>query len=532
MRVILLLTLALGSVPACESGKVSVPSGPARDPGHLTAHRLNRSEYNNTVRDLLGTERRPADDFPADDVSYGFDNIAATLSISPVQAELYRRAAAELAAEVMSAAPARVMVCQPDPADPLPCVREIAARFGERAWRRPLTDDDVAQAVAIFQVALDAGGGVEEGIELLVEYFLSSPRFLFRFEIDPDPSSREVRPLDDHELASRLSYFLWSSMPDDELRAAADAGLLTTGDELARQVDRMLADPRAEALVDNFAGQWLYLRGLAEHEPDATSFPGFDGELRAAMIEETRAFFREFLTGDHPLAEMLSADFTFVDARLAAHYGVTVSGEGSQRVSLVGTPRRGLLGQAGILTVTSYPNRTSPVKRGKWVLEELMCQPPPPPPPGVEGLDEGDATGGSIREQMEAHRNDPVCASCHKAMDPIGFALEHFDAVGAWRDTDGDYAIDATGELPDGTAFDGAAELAALLAGDPRFTRCLSEKMLVYALGRGLESFDGATVDDIHAQLLARGGRLRDLIALVVESDPFLFRRGLPEVSP
>jgi hypothetical protein len=532
VRSILVFSLAIGCVPACEPGKVSIPPGPMADPGHLTAHRLNNSEYNNTVRDLLGTERRPADDFPADDVSYGFDNISAALSISPVQSELYRRAAAELADEVMSAAPERVLVCQPDPADPIPCVRDIAASFGKRAWRRPLTDSDIAQAVATFQVALDAGGGVEEGVELLVEYFLSSPRFLFRFEIDPDPTSSAARPLDDYQLASRLSYFLWSSMPDDELMSAADAGLLTGGDQLAGQIDRMLADPRAEALADNFAGQWLYLRGLAEHEPDATAFPTFDPDLRAAMIEETRAFFREFLTGDRPVQEMLSADFTFVDPRLAAHYGVTAAGEGSQRVSLVGTPRRGLLGQAGILTVTSYPNRTSPVKRGKWVLEELLCEPPPPPPPGVEGLEEGGATTGSIREQMEQHRNDPVCASCHQAMDPIGFALEHFDAIGAWRDVDGEYTIDATGELPDGTTFDGGAELAAVLAADPRFTRCLSEKMLIYALGRGLEPFDDPAVDGIHQQLLARGSRLRDLVALVAQSDPFLYRRGQPEVSP
>ena len=524
MRSVQLLVPAI--LFACDAGNVSLPKDPARDPGRVTIHRLNNTEYNNTVRDLLGTALRPADQFPADDVSYGFDNIAAALSVSPVQVELYHRSAELLAADVMSAAPERILVCQPDPADPAPCVREVAAQFGRRAWRRPLADDELAAALALFQAAIDAGGDAHAGIQLLVEWFLGSPNFLFRIEIDPVPGA--VRPLDDHEIASRLSYFLWSSMPDDELFAAADQGRLVQMDELGHQIERMLADPKADALVDNFAGQWLYLRGLAEHEPDAELFPEFDSSLRASMVAETAAFFREFLRGDRPIQDMLSADFTFLDDRLAAHYGLDLAGEAVP----AGSRRRGLLGHASILTVTSYPNRTSPVRRGKWVLEELLCSAPPPPPPGVEGLDEEGPLTGSIRERMEQHRSDPVCASCHQAMDPIGFALEHFDATGAWRETDGEFAIDATGTLPDGSSFDGAVEMAGVIAGDARFTRCLSEKMLTYALGRGLEETDAETVDGIHARLLAGGARLSDLVRLVATSDPFLYRRGEPEVSP
>jgi hypothetical protein len=507
-------------VCACEPGRVSVPGETGEldgEPGRVTVHRLNNTEYNNTVRDLLGTALRPADDFTPDDVSEGFDNISAVLSVSPVQVELYHRAAVALAADVMANAPERVLACQPEAADPAPCVRTIATTFGRRAWRRPLTAAEVDAAVALYQVAIDAGGDSTEAIRLLVEHFLASPFFLFRFEIDPDPLAPGARPLDDHELASRLSYFLWSSMPDDALFAAADAGRLALPDELAAQIERMMADPRADALVDNFAGQWLYLRGLAEHEPDAALFPSFDGELRAAMMAETAELFRAFLREDRPISGLLTAELDAVGERLAAHYGADAASR-----------RRGLLGHASILTVTSYPNRTSPVKRGKWVLEQLLCSEPPPPPPGVEGLDDQGPVTGSIRDRMEQHRTDPVCAGCHTAMDPIGFALEHFDATGAWRDTDSGYPIDATGTLPDGASFDGAVELGTLLAADPRFTRCLSEKMLVYAIGRALDDADTATVDHLHDELLARGGRLSDLVALVATSAPFRYRRGEP----
>jgi len=517
--------------PAGGDDGADTDQGPAGDPGRVTVHRLNNSEYNNTVRDLLGTSLRPADNFPADDYSHGFDNIADALSMSPVQVELYRRAAVALAREAMLD-PGRIMPCEPDPADPAPCVRDFVTQFGKRAWRRPLSEDEIAASMAMFDTALTAGGAVDEGIRLVIEYMLSSPHFLFRFEIDPDPTSTDPRPLDGYELASRLSYFLWSSMPDDELFAAADTGALGDRDTVLEQVDRMLADPKAAAFVDNFAGQWLFLRGLSGHQPDATIFPDFDKALRRAMIEETSQFFREFLESGRPVQEMLVADWSFLDQRLAAHYGVELAGEGVQRVSLAGTGRSGLLGHASILTVTSQPDRTSPVKRGLWVLEQLLCAAPPPPPPGVEGLDEGDGSGGTIREQLEEHRSNPACIGCHESMDNIGFALEHFDPVGAWRDSYGEYEIDATGTLPGGATFDGAVEMAGIIADDVRFTRCLTEKVMTYALGRGLEEYDHDTVARVHDELLAGGSSLAELIALVATSDPFRFRRGEPEESP
>ena len=532
-----LAALLLGALWAC-TGSLSLPDGdgpagedaPAGDPGRVTVHRLNNSEYNNTVRDLLGTALRPADAFPADDYSHGFDNIADVLSMSPVQVELYRQAAVELARDA-KLDPGRILPCEPDPDAPAACVTEFVTAFGKRAWRRPLTEPEVAAARALFDLAIGAGADTEEGIRLVIEYLLSSPHFLFRFEIDPDPTSLEPRPLGGYELASRLSYFLWSSMPDDELFAAAEAGSLGDRDELRAQVDRMLADPKAEAFVDNFAGQWLFLRGLADHAPDGELFPGYDGALRRAMIEETRRFFREFLESGLPVQQMLTADWSFIDERLAAHYGVELAGTGFQRASLAGSGRSGLLGHASILTVTSFPDRTSPVKRGLWVLEQVLCSAPPPPPPGVEGLPEGDEATGSIRDQLEAHREDPACIGCHVSMDNIGFALEHYDPIGVWRDMAGGYPIDATGELPGGATFDGAVEMAAIIADDTRFTHCLTEKMMTYALGRGLEAHDQDTLSRIHNELIAGGASLADLIALIATSDPVRFRRGEPEES-
>lgn len=505
------------------------------DPGHLVVHRLNNTEYNNTVRDLLGTALRPADDFPTDDYSFGFDNISSALSMSPIQVELYVRAARELAAEAVVALeegtadnPAldRILVCVPQATDE-GCVRDIVVELGERAWRRPLQPAEVDDAVELFDFAIAGGASLHEALAVVFEDVLSSPHFLFRFELDPDPESLVPRPLTDHELASRLSYFLWSSMPDDALLQAAADGVLHEPEELRRQVERMLDDPKAAALTEGFASQWLYLRGLDGHAVDETLFPEFTAPLSESMAEETRRFFGEFLASDRPVTEMLTADFTYVDARLAAHYGLGLEGQGFARVSLDGTERAGLLGQASLLTVTSHPDRTSPVKRGQWVLEQLLCSEPPPPPPGVEGLiEEGPATG-SIRDQLEQHRTDPACAACHVAMDPIGLALEHFDALGAWRETDGEYSIDATGELPDGSSFDGAIELGQVLSTDPRFTECLTEKMLTYALGRGVED-DDQTIERVHEALLAEGSTLPSLITLVATSYPFLYRRGEP----
>jgi hypothetical protein len=513
-----------GDVPPPHNG-----AGGPQDVGRVTMHRLNRAEYNNTVRDLLGTTQTPADDFPADDYGYGFDNVADVLSISPSQLELYDRAAEALVDEVF-AGPLKddIVTCDAE-ALGASCVRTILGDFATRAWRRPVTEAEVDDLVSLVDFATAAGKTTDESLQQAIWATLLSPKFIFRVEIDPDPESVEAHPLSDYELASRLSYFVWSSMPDEELFAAAEAGLLADEAELEKQVARMLEDDKAVALVDNFAGQWLQTRSLVDHQPDYASFPTFDDELRASMEAETKAFFRSFLSSDIGIDALLVADFTFVNDRLAEHYGLPSPGSNAlEKVQLTSDQRGGLLTQAGVLTVTSLPTRTSPVKRGKWILAQLLCSEPPPPPEGVEGFNEEALTVGTIREQLEAHRANPECAACHAIMDPLGFGLEKYDGVGSWRTEDNDQPIDATGELPTGEEFDGAAEMADLLAGDPRFGQCVAEQLFVYALGRGVEKGDKFHLESIDSGFGERGYRLRELIKLIVVSEPFRMRRGEP----
>jgi hypothetical protein len=291
----------------------------------------------------------------------------------------------------------------------------------------------------------------------------------------------------------------------------------------------MLEDEKAEALLDNFAGQWLFIRALDDHEPDYELYPEFDDELRGAMRNETERFVRELMFGDGSMSDLLTADFSFVNQRLASHYGLDAPDADSGdlvRVSLVGTERMGLLTQGSVLMVTSYATRTSPVKRGKWVLEQLLCSSPPPPPPGVEGLMPEETATGSLRERMEAHRSDPVCSSCHTVMDPIGFSFEHYDGIGKYRDTDQGFEIDAAGELPGGTMFDGPLELAALLAQDDRLPRCVAEQLFTYALGRGAEPFDDDDLDAVTEAFVASGQSFRALVSEIVLSEAFRMRRG------
>lgn len=637
------------------------PSAPDDNPGRVTLHRLNRVEYNNTVRDLLGTSLRPADKFPADDRGYGYDNIADVLSLSPLQLELYYSAAQELVQEALrdtlrrlvleaeagvasvgeardggwaltapgrvtqttrieapgeyrlrvraweeragdeparmvvelngsvlstvdvpgtrsapttfettvtlaagearvaaafendlydpnagldrnlvvdafelegplgaeDGARRRVVSCEPDPGDPVPCLRTIAKTFGKRAFRRPLHDTEVERLVQIAITALDAGDDVRTALPLMLEAILISPHFLFRVELEPEPGAGSV--LNDYELASRLSYFLWSSMPDDELFALADAGELTKDDVLKAQVKRMLRDPRAEALVQNFAGQWLFSRAMHDHAPDRATFPSFDDALREAAAAETEAYFRVFLQGEESMDRFLSADFSFVNARLAEHYGMTPPvGDELVRMTLPSN-RFGLLTQTTLLTVTSYPTRTSPVKRGKWLLEQILCTPPPPPPANIPPLEESETEATTVREQLEQHRKDPVCASCHKIMDPLGFGLERFDAIGAARESEGGHPIDDSGELPDGTTFQGARELAQLIELDERYPRCITEHLLTYALGRGLEQHDRKDVEDLTMRFVSGGYLLPQLIEDIVLSAPFRMRGKEPE---
>ncbi len=682
------------------------------DPGRVAMRRLNRTEYRNTVRDLLGVDFDPTEDFPADDIGHGFDNIGDVLTLSPVLMERYLAAAESLVNRAIVPNPPpppqrhistrytepaganvpmegnyRVLVSDggspletgpintpyqwdpegeyvfrtklyaqttgdqpvraaillhgqelPEPASdeevgrlagsvlrpvrilhtfevtadkpenaqtvevpvpPMPgrhrmavaivrpaegqppvklyveylalrgpldtrpashrrllaCspdkpqaeqTREVLRRFTRRAYRRLPTDDEVERLAKLVESAQARGDKWEAAMQLAMQAVLCSPKFLFRAELDQQPESSAIRPLTEFQLASRLSYFLWSSMPDDELLDLAEKQQLTAN--LESQVRRMLQDPKASALVENFAPQWLQIQRLETFSPDATLFPQFNEDLRAAMRRETELFFASIMREDRSVLDLLDANYTFLNEPLAKHYGIAdtagnligqpptrpggkpIRGREFVRVELAEHPHRGgLLTQASVLTVTSNPTRTSPVKRGKWVLEQLLGEPPPPPPPNVPELpnDEQAAAGASLRERLEIHRRNPSCANCHAKMDPLGFALENFDAIGAFRTKDGPFEIDASGELPGGQKLQGAKELKSILKEKKEtFARCLTEKMLIYALGRGLEYYDRPTVDRVTAALTENDYRFSTLIVEIVRSEPFRLRRG------
>lgn len=663
--------------PSASASPTPSPSTPLtcatapRDPGRVTLHRLNRAEYDNTVRDLISTTQKPAQDFPSDDHGYGFDNIADVLSMAPLLAEKYQLAAEGLVTEIFAtpfagpatmqaeaeqltgtvgngyggsawnlysngeivqqltitiagnyrlstrlfgqqagpeparaelsidgrvlgsfdipeveatprtlsvdamltagvhtfrvaftndyydaasssdrnlivdwlravgptdyqapatnpAARAKVMICDPVAMGREPCARMILKSFARRAWRRPITAAEETRLYNLANVAFAEMESFETGIGLGLQAVLLSPHFLFRVELDPDPSSATPHPLSAHELATRLSYFLWSSTPDDALSTHADDGSLSDPTVLRSEVRRMLADPKATALVDNFAGQWLYTRRVADVLPDPTIYPTFDESLRSSMAAETRELFRTFLTENRNALDILDADFSFVNDRLAQHYGLPAVGSTElRRVSLPAGQRGGLLTQASVLTVTSRPRRTAPVIRGKWIMEQILCTAPPPPPPNVEGFPEN-ITTTSVRQRLEQHRANPNCASCHNLMDPLGLALEQFDGVGSFRTMDAGQPVDASGRLPDGRSFNGAKELAAMLKSDPGTSRCFTERTFVYALGRGPESFDRCSITDITAAMAAGGNSFPAMIDALVTHPAFTSRRGEP----
>ncbi len=409
---------------------------------------------------------------------------------------------------------------------------KVLRHFANRAFRRPATDEEMSSLMA-FWTKLDADQHTfNESIDLTLQAVLVSPQFLFRIEADPIPQEGGIHTLTEYELATRLSYFLWSSMPDDELFSLATQGKLRAN--LSTQVRRMLQDPKAQGLVDNFTGQWLQLRLLDTVSPLPDKFPAFDESLRNAMIGETKHFFQAVVQEDRSVVDFISANYTFVNERLAKHYGIPgITGEDFRRITIpAGQPRGGILTQASILTLTSYANRTSPVLRGKWVLENLFNAAPPPPPPGVKLLSE-DAKAqlaGTMRQRMEQHRTDPTCAGCHARMDVIGFALENFDGIGAWRDKDlsGD-KIDASGKLPDGHTFVGADGLRQLLVSQKdEFIRALTDRMMTYALGRGLERTDRRFVRDIATDVVHHDYKFSELATMIVLSDPFQKRAAAP----
>lgn len=653
---ILSLLGGLGAMGGC-----STDSG--EDPGRVTIHRLNRAEYNNTVRDILHTELTPAQDFPLDDHGYGFDNIADVLSLSGLQLELYQRAATMLTDDLLRRPPTftiqpeaigaqtgssyhgkwwslwegtplttnleardagdfvfsirtfgrsiggsapelridvdgqqvaqltvsapenapeivelaldlsagshaltltlvnpsydatamefrRVMVdwmrlegpmaglvpsqardeiitCELDYDQYEACAENTLSQFAYRAFRRPVTTAELAGLMNLVRQAEEESDHPEVGLANAMQAILLSPHFIFRVELDEDPASLEPHALTDFELASRLSYFIWSSAPDDTLLALATEGTLNDDDTLVQQVTRMLDSAKSKALVENFAGQWLYTRAMKSVEPEPNTFPDFDDELAAGLKMETESFFQDFLANNTPVEELLSANFTYLNERVATHYGIEgIEGDHMRRVALGEGERGGLLTQGSLLTVTSYPARTSPVQRGKWVLQQLLCSEPNPPPPGVEGLTEEVDPTASLRERLEQHRAAPVCASCHEVMDPIGFALEHFNAVGQWRENDNGFAIDDTGVFPDGTSFEGAIEMSNTLQSDPNLQGCIAEHMFVYAMGRGMEQFDDFHVEKIVEHYSAAGGGFRDLVQEIVLSESFRKRRG------
>lgn len=502
-----------------------------RDPGRVTLHRLNRAEYDNTVRDLLGDTQAPARNFPPDDHGFGFDNNADVLSMSPLLMEKYSHAAKQLVEAAWAKGTLRT--CVLDPAAPEPCARTLLQDFARRAWRRPVTAREVDALVRFVALAKQHGDAPEVGVKLALRSVLVSPNFLFRVELDPTPTSTAPHPVSDTELASRLSYFLWSSMPDEALLKVAEAGRLHEPEVLEAQVRRMLADPRARALVDNFAGQWLYTRALDFAQPEARY--SFDEPLRQAMRQEMQLLFQEFITGNHRLKDLLDADFTYVNDRLAAHYGMPPVGtDAMTRVSLEGHPERaGLFGKGSLLTVTANADRTSPVKRGVWVLEQLLCKGPPPPPPDAGGLAPSVDPTLNIKERMRQHREDVTCSGCHALMDPLGFGMENFDPVGRWRvKEEGGATVDPSGELPGGKSFRGVVEMRAVVKQDPDLSACMTRHLLSYALGRGAEDADRCTVHGISKEAESRGGRLADYLLAIVRSDAFLQRRGESEEGP
>lgn len=505
----------------------------APDPGRVLIHRLSRTEYNCTVRDLLGVDIHPADTFPTEGGGGGgFDNNADTLFVPPILMERYL-ATAELL--VRQAPRDRIFFTRKGWFESERSVaRRILEHFAMRGFRRPPETSEVEDLLRIYDRTREKKRDFETGVRTAIIAILASPKFLFRIETDQE-SLRPYR-ISSYELASRLSYFLWSSMPDDQLFNLARLGTLGDPSVLEQQVTRMLKDEKSKVFTESFASQWLRIRELkTAAQPDANRFPAFTQALRDAMYREVVDFFDSLVRDDASLLQLISADYTFANADLAKLYGMQgVQGESLQRVTLNDANRGGVLGMAAVLTLTSYPQRTSPVLRGKWVLEELLGTPTPPPPPLVKSLPQDDAPVGglSLRQQLEKHREQSECAACHQRMDPLGFGLENFDPIGRWRTKVGDQLVDASGVLPGGRTFSGPEQLrGVLLERKEEVIRNLSQKMLAYALGRGLEYYDAPAVDRIVKALTKAQFRSSVLLTEIVKSFPFEYRRNRPSLE-
>ena len=512
------------------------------DPGRVTVRRLNRTEYNNVVRDLMYVDFDPANDFPADDSGHGFDNIGDVLTVSPLLLEKYINAAEKIATKV---------IVKPENEtgegfDSLsnfqkeyfkyPIDRHLRRRAAEtflktflrRAYRREVTSLEINRLLVLVKRGSDNGDSFEDGLRLAVTAVLVSPNFLFRWELDGAPDNpKSIRQLNEYELASRLAFFLWRSMPDDRLLDFAKKGLLRKNIE--SEIKRMVRDDRSYGMVRDFTGQWLGLRNLDVYKPDKKIFPLFTANLKEDMRRETELLYAHVLKNNLNIKELISADYSFINDRLAAHYQIgNVDGAHFRLVSLNNLQRRGLLGHGSILTVTSDPNRTSPVKRGKFVLDNILGTPPLPPPPNVPELEVEQREGETLREQMIKHRTNVVCASCHKKMDPIGFAFENYDGIGRYRLTDNGEKIDTSGVLDTGESFRGVNDLQSIITSEKLdlYVENLVRKMMVYAMGRGLEFYDERVVGHIVKRLRAKGYQHDELVVSIVQSLPFDMKRG------
>ena len=512
--------------------KIDLASIP-KDPGRVTIRRLNRTEYNNTMRDLFGIRFRPGKNFPVDGAGgAGFTNNADTLFLPPILMENYLAAAGEVLNQVYAdeALKKRVLFVTPgDTLKPEEAARKILMTYASYAFRRYVADSEVDLFMKLFKKASERGDAFEDAMKLALKAVLVSPRFLFRSE--NDQNTKAAYRIDDFELASRLSYFLWASMPDRELLSLAAKAELGKPDVLRAQVDRMLKDARSLALAEEFAGQWLGFDKMREEvRPDAVRYPEFDFALRVSMYQEPLRFFNAIVRENRSVLELLDCDSTFVNARLAKHYGMPgVTGSGMQRVKLTGRERGGILGMGAILASTSFPLRTSPVLRGRYVLDEVLGTPPPPPPPNAGQLpaDDRQPDGLTFRQRLEKHRERAECSGCHSRMDPIGFGLENFDPIGRYRTENHGKPVDSAGELPTGDKFTGPLELRQVLMKEKeQFAYNMTERMLGYALGRGLEYYDLPTVESLRKELIADGYKVQTLIHGITQSFPFQFRRN------
>lgn len=500
--------------------------------GIVMSRRLTRSEYNHSIRDLVGLDLRPADAFPADGSGgEGFDNVGGTLFLSPVQLEKYLTAASAVldAALASDAARQQILFAAPDSGrTPRQAARVIVAEFARRAFRRPVEDEEVERLMTMFDRAAARGDDFPAAVKLALQAVLISPHFLFLSE--PEPEAAGVYRLNHYQIAARLAYFLWASTPDDELLKLAAEERLHDDDVLRAQVRRMLADPKSHGFAESFATQWLAIGALGVSvRPDSQRFPQFDDALATDMRAEAVALVETIFREDRSLLELLDCDYALINSRLAAHYGLPpVEGDELRRVPLEDGRRGGVLGLGAVLTSTSYPLRTSPVIRGKWVLEVLLGSPVPPPPPNAGKLPDDDRTVArdlTFRQQLEAHRTQPECAACHARMDPLGFGLENFDAIGRWRHHQNGLPVNSSGQLPSGETFNGPDQLKqVLLARKDEFIRNLTRKLLGYSLGRGLNKFDECVITHGMEALAANDYRPSALIETIVLSYPFQHR--------